>query len=227
MWSPGSVLGSSEGSDPLRVPSYIPYRSARSSRFCTMRIDAASTITPSTLIAPSPCFSASRVRRFLFARRRDRVGRGREDLLGDLDLARMNRPLADHTERVCAFGLAPVTVRIAEVRVRTVDRVDAVRATRDRHLVARVVPDVAGVGAGFADRHHLHLLARRVVAHTEDQAFEPVGTRGDFVDVHHAFDFFDEAFDADTPRQPELALRAGRAAGARTSRRARSWLSSA
>ena len=37
----------------------IPIRSARSIRLCTMRMLAASTITPSTLIAPCPCASAS------------------------------------------------------------------------------------------------------------------------------------------------------------------------
>jgi len=49
------------------------------------------------------------------AREVDFLDRGRKDVIGDVDLARMNRPFADGAEGRGPDRLAPVTLRVAEI----------------------------------------------------------------------------------------------------------------
>ncbi len=74
-------------------------RRARSITFSKMRAVAASIIMPPTAFAPSPPRSARLVRLDHPLRGRDLLVGRREHLVRDLDLARVDRPLADGAER--------------------------------------------------------------------------------------------------------------------------------
>src|SRR4030095_6354771 len=75
-------------------------------------------------------------------RERDLLLGRREDVVGELDLARMDRPLADEAERRRPGGLAAIALGIAVVRERAVDRVEAVGARGNDDPRARGVPEV-------------------------------------------------------------------------------------
>src|SRR5262245_34747850 len=94
----------------------------------------------------------------------------RIDVVGDLDLARMDGPLADEAEGRRPGGLATVAVRITVVGEGPVDRVDAGRPRRDHDPRPGIVPKVAGVPGR---ERQAHTLARRQVTEAEDERLEP------------------------------------------------------
>ena len=69
------------------------------------------------------------------------------------------------------------------------------------------MPDVAGVAIGAADRVVQTDTHRgREVAHTENQAFQPPTRGGNLFNGLHSFHFFDQRFDANSPRQLVFVL---------------------
>src|SRR5439155_4102972 len=88
-------------------------------------------------------------------RERDLLLRRRKHVVGDLDLARVDRPFADEAERRGPGGLAPIALGIAEVRERAVDGVEPVGSRRDDDARARVMPEVARVARGEREAHPL------------------------------------------------------------------------
>ena len=66
------------------------------------------------------------------------------------------------------------------------------------------MPEVRRIAARAAHGGDLHLLAGRVIPHAEHKALQAVGAGGDLIDVHHAFDLLDQAFDTDAPGEAKL-----------------------
>ena len=105
---------------------------ARAMTPAASRFEAASTIAPSTELAPS---AAARMRR---ARSSSAARRG-EDLVHRRDLAGWIDPLAVAAERERALGGGPQARRVVERRVGAVDRLEAERPGRDDDAGERVV----------------------------------------------------------------------------------------
>ena len=135
------------------------------------------------------------------------LGRGREDLVGDRHLARMDGPLAVEAERARRRGRPPVAVGVGVVRVRRVDRVDQRRPRRGEHLGAGEVPEVARV---LDDRVEVAVdpgvERRREVARPEDQRLEPVARLRDLERPGQTLGVLDQHLEADALREPELGL---------------------
>ncbi len=129
--------------------------------------------------------------------------RGRRvDLVGELDLRRMDRPLAFHAESGAAASSGLVAFRIVDAAERAVDRTQAERAAGDRHARQREVPLVARiVGVEAADDDRAGLVEGRVVGNAEVHRLEAAVGRSDGFDVGHAERRLDEGFHADLVRQ--------------------------
>src|SRR5690606_979563 len=118
---------------------------------------------------------------------------GREDLLGDVDLHRVQRPGAHAAEQIGVAELVLAGDGVLDVAERTVERQDSGRRAGVDHAGDRVVPQVllvAGAlgsvgravvtlrrvladqvaGVAAADAGGLHPTARRQVGRTERQA---------------------------------------------------------
>src|SRR5512146_280626 len=113
---------------------------------------------------------------------RDLVLGGRVYFVGEIDLARMNRPFTDEAEDRGPGRLAPVTLRVMEVGERTVDRIDSRRPCRDHDLVARVMPHVARIACGAFGRKP-HALRSAEVAGAENDRFKARRAARDLLDI--------------------------------------------
>ena len=170
--------------------------------FCAILADAASMSRPSSDAAPRPCdsasVSASRIR-FALAHF---LGRRREDLVREIDLRRVNRPLPLAAERRGASRGELESIRILEVAERSVDRAESVRAAGDDHPRDAEVPLVAGIiGIQPADVRRARAHARGVVGDAEVHRLEPLARLRDRLDVRHAERGLDEHLDADLARE--------------------------
>ena len=143
--------------------------------------------------------------------RRRRVGR--EHLVGQGDLGRVDRPLALVAQHRGAARGGAVPLGIAEVAVRAVDRAQTVGPAGDRDAREGVVPLVApvpravirphrvGVGRA-ADRGRVALQRGRVVGDAEHHRLHPLRARGgDLVHAVHAGRRLDQHADPDPVRQ--------------------------
>ena len=110
---------------------------AVASRFFAIFSDAASIILPSSEAAPLPCASASFSATRMRSARSTSFAVGEIDLVGELDLRGMDRPLALDAERGAAACGGLVAFGIVDVAERAVDRTQAVGAAGDRHARQR------------------------------------------------------------------------------------------
>src|SRR5215471_11355348 len=115
-------------------------------------------------------------------------GRG-EHLVGGRHLVWVDAPFPDRTERGSPGGLQPAAVRVAEVGVRPVDRVQAVSPGSDDRPVAGVVPHVSRIGRrkgtvrASANTPGADALARGQVTDAEDQRLDTRGAACDVLDA--------------------------------------------
>src|SRR5581483_2426425 len=120
------------------------------------------------------------------------LGFRRIDLERMLDLARMDRPLADAAQDHRAAAFLAIGLGVLEVGERAVDRIDAGGAAGHHQPEAGIVPDIAGVAVRLADILVGDAHRGREVAHAEHQAFQARRAGGDLVDVLQAFDLLDQ-----------------------------------
>ena len=151
--------------------------------------------------------------------------RGRaHHLVGERDLARMDRPLALAAERRRPPRRGAVAVGIGEIAERPIDRAQAVSARRHHHARECVVPHVAPMHVALSalDRIGQHHVAgirppdirgarasrSGVVGHPEMQRLVARACRGDSVDVGHTERGLDDQREAEAllPAHRLLAL---------------------
>ena len=110
-----------------------------------MRIEAASIRRPSSETAPFPSFAPSSIACEDPARAVDLGLARREDLVRELDLRGVDRPLALAAQRRRPARRRTVAVGVVEVAERAVDRAQALRAAGRHHAADAEVPLVAPV----------------------------------------------------------------------------------
>src|SRR5215469_524804 len=141
------------------------------------------------------------VRVGLLARVLDFVRCRREDIVGEVDLTRMDGPLPDRAERRGPSGLAPIAIRVSEIAERPIDGVDTIGAARRDHTASRVVPEIAGVAVrGIGGDAEAHALACRQVAKSENERLEPRRAGRKYLDPCECGALFDQRF------EPNLVL---------------------
>ena len=170
--------------------------------FCAIRADAASIIFAIQLRRPAP------LRFRLPDGLEDALGalhfvwRGREDVIGQVDLRRMDGPLPLDAERCRATGGEREARRILEVAERSVDRPQPVGAAGHRHARDRGVPLVTGVvGIEAPDAHGAGAHAGGVVGHAEVHRLEPRARLRDRLDVRHPERRLDQDLETDPTRK--------------------------
>ena len=113
--------------------------------------------------------------------------RRREELVEDVDLVGVQRPLAVVAEHLRALAVVAERVGLADLQERAVDHLEAVRPTRHQDLREHVVEVVARVlGDLHAAGEHRHLHRRGEVGGTEDDGLEARRRRADLLDVDEA-----------------------------------------
>src|SRR4051794_8238269 len=158
----------------------------------------------------------------------DLLGIGREDLLGDVDLDRVQRPRADaaHEERRAELRLAAVDV--ADVAERPVEREDAGRRAGVDHAPERVVPEVllrarpgrlgvggvrvaqhAVAGVPAADARRLHAPRRGQVRRPHAHALHARAGGCDLLDVGDAERRLEDRVDEDRALDARARLELG------------------
>src|ERR1700761_6942267 len=125
----------------------------------------------------------------------DRVALRREHVERDVNLGGMNRPLADAADDHAELRLFAVLIGVLVIAVWAIDGIDPGGARAKREPEPWIVPDVARIVVVTA-RTHRHRLARRIVPHAEDGAFEPRVRLADLVDVLQALHLFNQHLDA-------------------------------
>ena len=126
--------------------------------------------------------------------------RRREQLVEDVDLVGMQRPLAVVAEHLRALAVVTERVGLADLQERAVDHLEAVRSPRHQDLREHVVEVVARVlGDLHAAGEHRHLHGRGEVGGTEDDGLETGRRRADLLDVDQAAGRLDLRLDADVP----------------------------
>lgn len=123
---------------------------------------------------------------------------GREDLVGGLDLAGVQDPLAVEAERGGAARDLAEAVDVLDLQVGAVDRLEVVRAGRHQDLHQDVVVRVGAVaGRLLADDQGLHVDGGHEVGRAEDDGLGARRGLGDRVDVVEALRVLDLRLDAD------------------------------
>ena len=127
------------------------------------------------------------------------LGRRRaEHLVGERDLAGVDRPLALGPERGRAAGAGAEAVGVPEVAERSVDRAQPVGPAGDDHPAQREVPLVARVvRVEPADADGARTVAGGVVGDAEVQRLQPAAAGGDGLDVGHAQRRLDQGLGGD------------------------------
>src|SRR5262245_26560027 len=112
---------------------------------------------------------------------------GREHLVDDLHLVRVQRPLAVVAQDARPHRVVAQRVELADLQVRAVDDLEAVGAAGHEDLREHVVKMVAGVlGDLHAAGEHGHLRRRREVGGAEHDRLEPRRRGADLLHVDQA-----------------------------------------
>ncbi len=126
--------------------------------------------------------------------------RGREHLVGRVDLTGVQHPLAVEAEGCGTAGDLAVGVHVADLQEGAVDRLEVVRTGRHQDAHQDVVVRVRAVaGRLLADDQGLHVDRRHEVGRAEDQGLQAGRGGRDVVDVDEALGVLDLRLDADLP----------------------------
>src|SRR6056297_257346 len=136
------------------------------------------------------------------------VLRWREHLVRDIDLPRMQHPLAVEAERRASPGYPLVAVGVLDLQVRAIDSLLVVGASCHQDPHQDVVIGVADVVTRrlLTYDERLHVDARHEVRRAEDDRLNPRARGSDFVDLDQSHRILDLRLDPDATDFESLGL---------------------